>query len=95
MPDPIVVKIIGAPIACAEGVKDSWREMAHWADGRLRNRFGDLVRVEYYDLFDSTCPQIPPEAQLPLVLVEGEVISSGGKLPMPTIRKRLEEILEC
>ena len=93
MSDPIVVQIIGAPIACAEGVKDSWREMAHWAAGQLRNRFGDSVRVEYYDLFDPTCPPLPPDAQLPLVLIDGEVLSSGGKLPMPAIRKRLELLL--
>ena len=93
MSDPIVVQIIGAPIACAEGVKDSWREMARWATGQLQNRFGDSVRVEYYDLFDPTCPHLPPDAQLPLVLVNGEVLSSGGKLPMPAIRKRLELLL--
>jgi hypothetical protein len=93
MSDPIVVQIVGAPIACAEGVKDGWRHMARWAAGQLHNRFGDAVRVEYYDLFDPDCPQIPPDAQLPLVLVEGEVIDSGGKLPMPAIRRRLETIL--
>lgn len=93
MSNPIVVQIVGAPIACADGIKDSWREMAHWADGQLRNRFGDAVRVEYYDLFDPTCPQLPPNIQLPLVLINGEVLSSGSKLPMPTIRKRVESIL--
>ena len=93
MSDPIVVQIIGAPIACAEGLKDSWREMARWAAGQLQNRFGDAVRVEYYDLFDPTCPQLPPDAQLPLVLIESEVISSGGKLPVSAIRKRLESLL--
>ena len=93
MSDPIVVQIIGAPIACAEGVKDSWREMARWAAGQLQNRFGNSVRVEYYDLFDPTCPHLPLDAQLPLVRVNGEVLSSGGKLPMPAIRKRLELLL--
>lgn len=90
MPDPIVVQIIGAPIACAEGIKDSWRDTAHWAAEQLRNRFGDSVRVEYYDLFDPTCPHLPPNAQLPLVLIKGEVLSSGGKISIPAIRKRLE-----
>lgn len=90
MSDLIIVQIIGAPIACAEGVKDSWREMARWAAGQLQNRFGDSVRVEYYDLFDPTCPHLPADAQLPLVLVNGEVLSSGGKISIPAIRKRLE-----
>jgi disulfide oxidoreductase YuzD len=86
----IIVQIIGAPIACKEGVKDTWRETAAWAGGQLRQRFGEAVQVQYFDLFDPTCPPIPTGAQLPLVLVNGEVISSGGKISIPSIRKYLE-----
>jgi len=93
MSDPIVVQIIGAPTACAEGIKDGWRETAYWATGQLKARFGDSVRVDYFDLFDPQCPPIPADAQLPLVLIAGQVISSGGKLPLPAIRKHLETIL--
>jgi hypothetical protein len=42
------------------------------------------------DLFDPACPPLPPDAQLPLVLVNAEVLSSGGKISVPAIRKRLE-----
>jgi hypothetical protein len=28
--NPVVIHIIGAPIACAEGFKDAWRETAGW-----------------------------------------------------------------
>jgi hypothetical protein len=90
---PLVVQIIGVPIACAEGCKDSWRDTANWAAGQLKQRFGDAVRLEYYDLFDPQCPPLPADAQFPLVLIEGAVISSGGKIPMPAIRKRLEALL--
>lgn len=93
MKKAILVQIIGAPIACAEGLKDTWREIAQWAAGQLQHRFGDSVRLEYYDLFEPNCPQLPPESQLPLVLVEGEVLSSGGKLPMPKLRNHLETLL--
>jgi disulfide oxidoreductase YuzD len=93
MSDPIVVQIIGSPVACIEGVKDTWREMAHWASGHLHNRFDNAVRVEYYDLFDPDCPSLAPGVELPLVLIDGEVISNGGKLPMPTIRKYIEALL--
>lgn len=93
MSDTIVVQIIGAPIACADGFKDSWREMAHWVTGQLQNRFGEAVQVEYYDLFDPTCPQLPPQAQLPTVILNGELLSSGGKLHLPTIRKQIEKML--
>lgn len=89
---PAVVQIIGAPIACAEGVKDAWRETAEWAAGQLAMRFGDAVRVEYFDLFDPGCPPLAERAQLPLVLVNGQVVSSGGKISIPALRKRIEEM---
>ncbi len=90
MTEPVIVQIIGAPVACAEGVKDSWREVAAWTANQLHARFGDRVRVDYYDLFDPTCPALPANVQLPLVLVNGEILSSGGKISVPAIRKRLD-----
>ena len=86
----VTVTIIGAPIACKEGIKDSWREVAGWAAGQLEGRFGEAVQVKYYDLFEAECPAIPAGTQLPLVLVNGEVLSSGGKISVPAIRKRIE-----
>jgi hypothetical protein len=87
-----LVQIVGAPVACAAGVKDTWREVAGWAAGELSQRFGKRVRVEYYDLFDPACPPLPPGAQLPLIFVNGEVLNSGGKIAIPVIRKRLESL---
>jgi hypothetical protein len=89
---PLLVQIIAAPIACAEGLKDSWREMSHWVAGQLAARFGEAVQVKYYDLFDSDCPALPEGAKLPLVIVAGEVISSGGKIAMPRIREKIESL---
>ena len=94
MSEPILVQIIGAPIACKEGVKDTWREIAEWASGQLHQRFGEGVQVQYFELFDPACPPIPPGVQLPLVLVNGEVLSSGGKISMPVIRGEIEAILK-
>ena len=92
MSAPVLVQIIGAPIACKEGVKDSWREVADWAAGQLKMRFGEAVQVEYYDMFDANCPPCPTSAQLPLVLVNAELLSSGGKISVPAIRKRIETL---
>ena len=92
MSAPVVVTIVGAPIACKECVKDSWREVADWAEGQLTARFGNAVRVEYFDLFDADCPPLPGGAQLPLVLVNAQILSSGGKISIPAIRRRIEEI---
>ena len=90
MKTPNIVQIIGVPVACSDGFKDTWREVAAWATSQLEARFGDAVQVEYYDLFDPICPVLPPAAQLPVVLINGECLSSGGKISIPAIRKRLE-----
>ncbi len=90
----VAVQIVGAPIACEGGVKDSWRDTAKWTEGQLKARFGEAVAVRYYDLFDTDCPSLPEGAQLPLVLVEGEVVTSGGKISIPIIRRRVEELIE-
>ena len=94
MTKAISVQIVGAPIACEGGVKDSWRDTAKWAEGQLKARFGEAVEVRYYDLFDADCPPIPKDAQLPLVLVDGDMLSSGGKISIPIIRRRIEELIE-
>jgi hypothetical protein len=85
------VLIIGAPVgACGGEVKDTWRELAAWAGDQLTHRFGEAVSIEYFDLLDPTCPALPANVRLPLVVVNGEVVSSGGKISIPAIRRRLE-----
>ncbi len=93
MKEPVVVTIIGVPVACKDGIKDSWREVAEWAAGKLKALFGDQVRVRYFDFFDPDCPTIPPDCKLPLVLTDGLVVSSGGKISIPLIRKKIEDLL--
>ena len=86
----IVVQIIGAAVACAGGVKETWRDVANWAAGQLAARYGAAVRLDYWDLFDPAGPALPSGAQLPVVLVNGEVVSSGTKISMPALCGRLE-----
>lgn len=87
---PVEVRIIGAPVACTEGTRDTWREVAAWAGRQLAGQFGEAVSVRYFDLFDMDCPPLPEGAQLPLVLVEGTVVSSGGKISIPVLRRQVE-----
>ncbi len=89
---PALVQIIGAPVACAEGVKETWRDVAKHTADQLSARFGDRVCVQYFDLFDPACPALPTGAQLPLVMIGSEVLSSGGKISVPAIRKRIEAL---
>ncbi len=92
--NPVDVTIIGAPVACKEGVKDLWRDVATWADGQLKLRYGSRVTTRYYDFFDPGSPPIPDGGQLPLVMVNQEVVSSGGKISLPLIRKKIEALVD-
>jgi len=94
MNNSVLVQIVGAQVACAEGMKDTWREVSIWAAEQLKAHFGDGVQVKYYDLFDADCPPMPVNAQLPLVMVDSEVITSGVKISMPVIRRKIESIIE-
>jgi hypothetical protein len=91
MSEPILVKIVGAPVACKDGIKESWRDVARWAADQLVARYGEKVEVQYFDLFDPGCPIIPANSQLPAVLVNGILVSSGGKISIPNIRKKIEK----
>ena len=96
MAAPVVVHIVGAPIACAEGVKDTWREVAAWAADQLGGRFGARVAVEYHDLFELSGPLADRIAargvSLPAVLVGDELLTSGSKISIPAIRRKLEAL---
>ena len=94
MNKPVLVQIVGAPIACKEGVKDSWCEVSAWVARQLKTYFGDAVQVKYYDLFDANCPPVPTGSQLPLVLVNNETVISGGKISISIIRSKITAILE-
>lgn len=92
MENTYLVQIIAKPVECKCGTLETWRESAVWAAGQLHSRFGDAVQTEYYDLSEPGCPAIPADAPLPVILVDGEPIDSGGKVSIPAIRIRLEEL---
>lgn len=85
----VTVEIVGVPVACGDEVRDTWREIASWASRELERSFGDAVRVEYHDLFEAGCPVLPADANLPIVLIDGEPIGMGKKISLPAIRKAL------
>jgi hypothetical protein len=90
--DTVNVQVVSAPVACVEGVKETRREVASWAAGQLKARYGIAVMVEYFDLFHPACPALPPDARLPVVLVNGIVLSSGSKLSIPALCRRIEAL---
>jgi len=96
----IAVRIFGVSTACATGVTDAWRQAASWARTQLTGRFGQQVSVEYYDLFSPEMDRFPEvmavvsagQGQVPLVFVDEELLSSGGKISVTDIRRRLESL---
>jgi len=100
MPDPLVVRIFGVPMACSKGVVDAWRNIANQARGQLAARFGDRVTVEYYDLmspemdrFPEVLDKVAEGAEVPLVFIGKELFSSGGKVSVPAIARRVGALL--
>jgi hypothetical protein len=92
---PVVVQVIGAPVACAGGVKDAWRTATAWVASQLVAHFGEAVQVGYVDLFDPVCPPLPPNAQLPMVYINDNLFSSGGKVNGPAIRAQIEKLIQA
>lgn len=91
----IRVEIIGCQIACSQGVRDDWRDLAKWIGSKLDAFYGRQVVIRYYDLLDADTPPLPNQAKLPIVMVNGEVISMGGKILMGLIRKKIDSIIHA
>ena len=66
-------------------------------------RFGDQVIVEYFDLFGPEMDRFPAVLaavsqqglMLPLVYINDELFSSGGKINGPAIRRRIEVLTQA
>ncbi len=94
----ITVRVFGVPTPSNCGPQDGWREATEWIARSLKTRFGEQVHVEYLDLFTAALDGFPNvielvasgEAQPPLVFVSDELLSSGGRISGPAIRRRLE-----
>jgi hypothetical protein len=89
---PIRIRIIGAKVACSQGLRDDWRDVAQWTASKLIVLYGDKFDFKYYDILDNDCPVLPANAKLPIVSINGEVISMGGKISIPLICKKIESI---
>jgi hypothetical protein len=88
----VLIHITGTLIACSEGMRDDWRDLAIWLTSKMTALYGDQVAVKYYDIFDPDCPSLPPNAKLPVVKINKERLSMGGKISMTLIRKKIETL---
>ncbi len=96
----ITVRVFGVPTASSCGPQDAWQDATSWIARSLKTQFGEQVCVEYYDLFSAALDAFPNvmelvargEAQPPLIFVGDELLSSGGPISGPAIRRRLETL---
>lgn len=91
-----IVRIFGMPVAgCKPG--KSWQDAANFTKYQLRSKFGDYVDVEYIDFLPPKWKEFPEiidlinkkKAKIPIVVVNNEVISTGGKINISKIEKYL------
>ncbi len=93
------VVVAAAPMAACAPEK-TWRAAAAFLARRLRERFGAAVTVEFVELFTPDVDRHPEiEAFVadgaipPIVLLDGRLHSSGGKLRISAIERAVAERL--
>lgn len=94
-----MVRIFGVPVAgCKPG--KSWQDAANFAKNWLSSRFGKQVEVEYVEFLPCRWKDFPEvielinkeKAKIPIITVNDEVISTGGKVNISQIEKYLLDI---
>ena len=101
LPEIVTVTILAAPSTPCSG-KMTWEMAAAWLCERLSQRFGPRVTVHYVELFSpdsfaysSVLEGIQREEfSLPVVMVDGSIISSGTKLNESLITRNIREHLQ-
>ena len=94
------VLVVGvAPYEGCSSTK-TWRAAADLVQSRLADRFGEAVGFEYIDLFSPEMAHHPEiealieaGARAPLVLIDEEMQSFGGKLHVSAIERVVAERL--
>jgi disulfide oxidoreductase YuzD len=97
----MTVRIFGTLAACAAGTTNAWRDTAMMISRQLREHFGNQVTVEYFDVFGAemgrfhdVLAQVSRDGlTVPLVYINDELFSSGGKINGPAIRRHIEALL--
>jgi hypothetical protein len=90
--EAVIVRIVGA--------NDAWQGAADQARRRLAAAFGPQVEVEFYAASSPEINRFPQAlalirlgaAPLPLVFIGDELLSTGGKVLIPEISRRLEAL---
>lgn len=94
-----IVRIFAPPMAACDPAK-TWKAAAKMIERRLRARYGEAIQTEFIELFSPesfTHPEIMQFVEInaanpPYVTINGQLVSSGGKLSESVIRRELERL---
>ncbi len=97
------VLIVGLPSAATCPPEKTWRSAASFVGQRLHARFGASVDVEYVELFSPEMADHPDvETRIaadslmpPVVVVDGAISFSGGKLNVSAIERAVAAVLQA
>lgn len=93
------VQVFAAPdVACP--APQTWSAATAYLRSRLRQRFADRVDVEHVEMFSARSFEFPEVlaaiergAALPVIVVDGRVVSAGGKVSERTVAQAVEAAL--
>lgn len=94
------VEILAVSAGACAG-KPTWETATSLLRRQLLRRFGEAVSVEYIELFSPRSRELPDVLQgigdeslrLPIVLINGQVVSAGAKLNEGFLARKIAEIL--
>lgn len=97
----VVVSVIAASLGSC-GTKATWEEATDFVRRRMQERFPGHITVQYVELFSPESFAFSEAMQgiqeeryhVPVVLVDGEVVSEGKKLSEGLIARHIRERLE-
>ena len=95
------VLVVGVPSPAGCSPAQTWRTAAGTVRSRLAGRFGEAVSVEYAELFSPDMSRHPDieakvasgDALPPLVVIDGRLRFSGGKLNLSAIERAVANAL--
>lgn len=99
MANAVTVQVFAAPDASC-GNRNTWSAATAYIRARLHQRFGDQVVVEHVEIFTArsfeftdVLAAIQRGSPLPIVVVDGRIVSVGGKLAERPIARAVETAL--
>ncbi len=97
----VTVQVFAAPDVTGH-TPQTWSAATAYLRGRLQQRFTNRVDVEHVELFSARSFEFPEVlaaiergSPLPVVVVDGRVVTAGGKLSERIVAQAVEDVLNA